>query len=143
MDQRDQERPGTSSLETRVRPSAVASLVTAATLGWLTWFLSVPVTGEAEPWDASGFYFYGSLFGSGILATILYPRNWWVSTLGVYLGQVTYIELWYSPTLHPGDPIISPSWLSVGLFGTLPALLGALLIHLGREFIVGLNSKKP
>lgn len=99
-----------------------SSFVIGVLLGGLIWALSMTATGVAEPWDAAGFYYFCCLFGAGFVSTLVYSRSWLYGTLGVYLGQASYMT--FNST--PGDPQILPALLSVALFGLLPALLGSL-----------------
>ena len=101
---------------------ALASFVIGLLLGGLFWPLSRTATGAAEPWDAAGFYYSCCVFGAGFISTLVYSRSWVYGTLGVYLGQVTYLTL----SSTPGVPQILSALLSVAIYGLLPALLGSL-----------------
>lgn len=116
---------------------ASLSFFVGVILGSLTWAYSVPIGGEVEPWDSLGFYYYGALTTSGFVAAILYPRSWWLGALGVYVGQIVFIELWYLPTLPAADPRIMPSFIAVAIFGMLPVVLGSLVAYIGcKQFSV-------
>jgi len=98
-----------------------ASLILAAIGGALVWGLSPLLTGELEPWDSrSGYYGIGIAVASA-LSGLLAGRQLWLPIIGTYLGQVIYCLLFY----HPGGPVIMPIAISAGLFGVIPAVIGA------------------
>ena len=114
---------------------SVASVLTGAAAGWCIWLLSRSVTGELEPWDSTGLYYRASLFAAGILSTLIYPRKFWLGPLGVYLGQVAYMETVYRTSLPRGDASILPSMIAVAVFGLIPAIVGALIPYVGWRFL--------
>ncbi len=113
------------------RLQAFASLVVGVFLGGFIWAFSRVATGHAEPWDAAGSYYLVGLFGAGFVSTLVYSRSCVYGTLGVYLGQAAYITF----TSTPGDPHILPVFLSLLLFGLLPALVGSMVPFITRKLL--------
>ena len=109
-------------------------------VGWSIWAFSKAVTGAVEPWDASGSYYWWCLAAGGFLCALVCPRCWFLAPLGIYVGQIAYMETIYGPSLRPGDPVFLPAFIAVAVFGMLPALVGAvlafvvyLLVRFGRR----------
>lgn len=102
---------------------AVAGLI----LGALVWAISVPLTGQREPFDGSMLYYALSTFAAGALSAGLSPKHWWLALLGVYLGQHVYAFVAYPDTR---------AWFLFGLIvnALIPTWLfaaaGALMVYL-------------
>lgn len=96
-------------------------------LGALVWVISVPLTGQREPFDGPILYYAVSTFFAGALSAWPSPRHWWIALLSVYLGQHLYAFLAYPDTR---------AWFLFGLFvnALIPTWLfaaaGALLTYL-------------
>jgi hypothetical protein len=113
----------------------------AAICGWLIWQFSVPITGEIEPWDSQAGYYSISLIAIGFVAACVCPRLFWLAPIGLFLGQILYMEMMYDP--GPG-PIIMPSWLGVPFFSAIPAFIGAFAGYGVAKLITGIvSSPKP
>jgi hypothetical protein len=59
-------------------------------MGATIWALSVPATGQSEPWDAEGFYYFAALAIAGALSASIIPRHLPAHYLGVVVGQAAY-----------------------------------------------------
>lgn len=66
-------------------PLVVAGLASAA-----IWALSSWVTGQKEPWDADGFYYFVSLLVAGLISGAIAPRPLWAQYAGSVAGQAIY-----------------------------------------------------
>jgi hypothetical protein len=71
------------------RPAALAFIL-AAIASAAIWASSPLVTGHKEPWDAEGFFYFGSLFATGVVSGFSIPKPLWAHYLGSVLGQATY-----------------------------------------------------
>lgn len=78
-----------SKIESMKKTSALAFLVSASA-GALIWALSPWLTGHAEPWDADGLFYLGSLMVTGLGAGALIPKSLWAHYLGSVAGQLIY-----------------------------------------------------
>jgi hypothetical protein len=65
-----------------------AAFAIALVCGAGIWLLSPLVTGQAEPWDAAGWYYPGALFLAGCAVAILFPAHPGVVAVGVVAGQI-------------------------------------------------------
>ena len=72
-----------------MRRAVLAFLVALATSA-VVWALSPVLTGHAEPWDAEGFFYFGSLTVAGLIAGGLVPQPLWAHYLGAVFGQLAY-----------------------------------------------------
>lgn len=102
-----------------------APALLGAAFGWLIWALSPWLTGEVEPWDSIEFYFVATA-AAGLVASLAYPRGFWLAAAGVVAGQAAYAIIAY----HPPGPAIMPAVISVPLFGAPPAFAGACVAFL-------------
>lgn len=68
-------------------------------LGIIIWALSPVITGTPEPWDAEGKYYPIALFISGAIGHILYPKGLFATVIGIYIGQVLYLFIFFSGPL--------------------------------------------
>jgi hypothetical protein len=105
------------------------SFFTGLILGSCIWAFSPWFTGKSEPWDSSSLYYDGSLAAAGLLAAAVCPRFWWLGAMGIYFGQVGYMELVLLGMLRPGDPAIMPSYLGVAIFGFAPAFIASAAVY--------------
>lgn len=102
-------------------------VVAGSVLGALVWAISVPLTGQREPFDGPILYYAVSTFVAGALSAWPSPRHWWIALLSVYLGQHLYAFLVYPDTR---------AWFLFGLIVNalvptwLFAAAGALLTYL-------------
>ena len=71
------------------RRAALAFLVASATSA-VVWALSPALSGHAEPWDADGLFYIGSLLVAGLFAGALVPQPLWAHYLGAVFGQLAY-----------------------------------------------------
>jgi hypothetical protein len=103
-------------LRTLLKP--VGQITTGFMAGFAIWATTAP----KEAWDANALYsVYVAL--AGLAASFGQPREFFWGVIGVYAGQVIALH-----ALIPvaGVPIMPP-FLGVLLFGTLPAVAGALI----------------
>ncbi len=105
----------------------MAQLAVGLVLGWTIWSASVSMTGTVEPWDSPSNYYRLSGVVAGMASSLFRWRRFYWGPVGVWLGQVAYIELIYSPTLPASDPRIFPSFIAVLLFGSFWVLVGGLV----------------
>ena|GEM_PF-3540765 len=68
-----------------------AAIAAAFVLGALIWALSPLVTGQKEPWDSTGSYYFMSLMVAGFIPAVIYPKYFWLCTVVVLIGQESYI----------------------------------------------------
>lgn len=57
-------------------------------LGSLIWFLSAPLTGHREPWDADPPFYHCALVAAGFIPACFSALRFWLWAVGVWLGQV-------------------------------------------------------
>jgi hypothetical protein len=98
--------------------------------GWMIWWASPGWTGEIEPWDSLGSYYSTSLVAAGFISTLFWPAGWYWGPLGIYAGQVAYVNS--LDVLHlPAGPAdhfsVEFAVLAVALFGTLQSIVGGLM----------------
>jgi hypothetical protein len=93
-------------------------IVTGFIAGFALWAATAP----KEAWDANEYY-SAYLALAGLAASFGQPRGFYWGVVGVYVGQVIALN-----ALIPaaGVPIF-PSIIGVLMFGTMPAIAGALL----------------
>lgn len=96
--------------------------------GWLMWWASPFVIGQAEPWDGTGRYYVLGSALCGLVAALFYPRFFYLAPVAVWLGGISYAAIVYRSKLAPGDPMIFPPCCGVDLCGFLPAMAGAALV---------------
>ncbi len=102
------------------RRTVFAFLVSAAASA-LVWALSPWLTGHAEPWDADGMFYAGSLAVAGSGAGALIPKPLWAHYFGAVVGQLVYELLFLD---------IGPLFLLGAVF-----LLGYSLIYLAAAAV--------
>lgn len=76
---------------------AIVVVCAAAVLAMSVWWLSPTITGELEPWDSESWYYLGGLFAAGFLATLLRPKVFLAAPLGVFVGQILFLNYFYDP----------------------------------------------
>jgi hypothetical protein len=109
-----------STLATRI----TLSFVLAAAFGAGVWALSPFLSGKDEPWDASlPTYFISMLIGGFVFAAIC-PRRFWVSVVGVYIGQIAYCLAF----LDVQGATVILLLISVGFFSVPAAFAGAITL---------------
>lgn len=120
-----------------MKPSALKAtlvLVIGAIFGWALWQFSEMITGKDEPWDDHGFYYYGGLFFSGFLASLVSPRHFYLAPIGLVFGQFLYLIDYLGP-------------IPFYLLGTLYLLFFSLIGLAGAATCLGLHKwlhrKKP
>lgn len=74
------------------------ALLIATLAGAGIWALSPWLSGQAEPWDAGGLYYSGTLFVAGVLSGFIVPRPLWALYLGVVFGQALYLLVFLPPS---------------------------------------------
>lgn len=102
---------------------SLLSFVVGILLGAIIWWVSPYFTGESEAWDAMPFYL-PSLFIAGIIASSPCPRHFWISSLGIYIGQCLYAYLFL-----PSGPL----WvvgLILGVGYLLYPLAGGTIVYM-------------
>ncbi|WP_437228554.1 hypothetical protein SH661x_000965 [Planctomicrobium sp. SH661] len=106
--------------------------------GALIWSASLRLTGQIEPWDSAGSYYWLSVLSASCVAAMVYPRTCWLGAVGVYLGQVFYIEGFYTA----GNASILLASLSVFTFSFLPIAAGTFLgAMIGKSFKAAIRSR--
>lgn len=100
---------------------ALATMVVGAVFGALVWALSPALTGHEEPWDAPWPYYWVAMSLGGFILGLISPRHFWAPVVGIYVGQVAFGAV----ALNPIGPIIMPLFISAGIFGVPPALVGS------------------
>jgi hypothetical protein len=107
-------------------------------LGFIIWSISPIVTGEIEPWDAQGtaiYYYPLTLFLSGFLGSLFYPKSFKATAYGVFVGQVLFLlSLGLAPLFLVG--IIQLAFCS------LIALLGGWLAWQVQKYLNRKKSRK-
>ena len=85
------------------RRTALAFAVAFSTSAAI-WALSPALTGQSEPWDVDGPFYFGALVAAGAISGGLAPRPLWPLYLGAVVGQLTYelIFLKLGPLLPVG-----------------------------------------
>ena len=73
-----------------MKKRALLAVLVAAGLSAAIWALSIPLTGEAEPWDAESPYYFVALAVAGGVSSAIVPRHLWAHYLGAVLGQIAY-----------------------------------------------------
>jgi hypothetical protein len=108
------------------------SFTVALLLGAAIWWVSPYFTSEVEAWDAKGCYYPLSLFLAATLASLISPDHFWISALGVYIGQFVYALfflpggfIWIIGMMYGGI------WFFVSLYG---AFCGYALARTLRHF---------
>ena len=106
-------------------------------LGLLTWVLSPLLTGQREPWDASGPYYMISLFTAGFVPSLIEPRRFWAWPIGVYLGQVLFLlgaTVFWVVTDGGGANLVLVGVVLMPLF-MWPTILGAGIGAAARKVV--------
>ena len=62
----------------------------SATLAAVVWALSVPITGQSEPWDAEWPYYLIALAIAGAISGAVIPRHLAAHYIGAVSGQAAY-----------------------------------------------------
>jgi hypothetical protein len=73
-----------------VKNRAILALIISAALAAVVWALSVPFTGESEPWDAEGPYYVIALAIAGAISGAVLPKHLGAHYVGAVLGQAAY-----------------------------------------------------
>ena len=73
-----------------MKSRAVIAVFVSATLAALVWALSIPITGQKEPWDAEAPYYFVALAIAGAVSGAVIPKHLWAHYLGAVLGQAAY-----------------------------------------------------
>jgi hypothetical protein len=98
-------------------------------IGMCVWLAAPRLIGEVEPWDWSLWGYVSIMVGAGFAVAYVAPvRLAPAGALGLYFGQLLYVEVLYQPR----GPLILPLFLSVALLGLVPACAGAgtrVLLH--------------
>ena len=72
-----------------LRSPWLAFLVASAT-AFAVWALSHGLTGQKEPWDAPGIYYYAALLLAGTVSGLITGKPLWSHYLGSIFGQFLY-----------------------------------------------------
>lgn len=104
----------------RLRSNAIAAGQVAT--GFASAFALWAATAPEEAWDANSLYSLCVLL-AGLVASFGRPRGFYWGILGIYLGQVVAIRT----LVDVSGPPIFPLTLAVLIFGTLPAVGGAVI----------------
>ncbi len=97
-------------------------------LGFLSWAICEPITGEEEAVDA-GLYLPLALLITGIIASFPSPKHCFSAALGIYVGQVVFMA--FVPTGF------GSLWPITAIF-----LVPAMLISMLGGFIAYIISRK-
>lgn len=104
--------------------------------GAFVWFASPWLTGELEPWDAEGSFYYWYLFAVGIVAGALAPRWLWAFPLGIYAGQ--FVGMCNLPKFGP--------LMALGFFFMLPLMslfsLGGAFLGAGVRWLIAWTARR-
>jgi hypothetical protein len=101
---------------------ALMTFALGAVAGAGVWYVSPRLTGEVQPWDFSlGLYVMVLLTAGVVLGLPTRPQYVFAGPLGLYAGQLAYVELFY----HPRGAIILPAFISLAVFGLPPSAFGA------------------
>lgn len=73
-----------------MKSRAILALGVSAALGAMVWALSLPLTQNAEPWDAEFPYYFIGLAVAGAISGKVVPKHLWAHYLGAVLGQALY-----------------------------------------------------
>ena len=73
-----------------MKSRAAVAIIVSAVLAALVWALSLPITGQNEPWDAESPYYLVALVLAGAVSGALIPRHLWAHYVGAVLGQAAY-----------------------------------------------------
>ena len=87
--------------------------------GAMVWALSPSLSGQVEPWDATGFYYSVALLMVGLTVGFARPNHVWSHYAGIILGQLTYMLCFL-----PGGPLIPVGVAILAAYSTI-ALAGA------------------
>ena len=77
----------------------LVSFIIGGCFGFIIWAISPITTGEIEPWDAQGtasYYYPLALLLSGFLGSILYPKSFKITVIGIFTGQLLFGFLFIS-----------------------------------------------
>lgn len=72
--------------------------ILAVITGALIWILSPLVTGQQEPWDAEGPYYFAALFIGGALFGAICPVRVYRWALAIYWSTAGLTICWYGAT---------------------------------------------
>ena len=87
--------------------------------GAIVWALSPSLSGQVEPWDATGFYYSVALLIVGLTVGFARPKHVWSHYAGIMLGQLTYMLLFL-----PGSSLILVGVAFLAVYSII-ALAGA------------------
>jgi hypothetical protein len=111
----------------------LATLLFGILLGILIWFLSHPLTGRREPWDADQPYFLVSLTIAGAVVGMLTGRRFWLAIVGLYAGQLAFMVL--GPKQHGMERVpLAASMVLLALFTLVSLAVAAACVGV-RWFI--------
>jgi hypothetical protein len=65
-------------------------IVAGLACGAAVWALSIPLTGQREPFDSASLYYPMAMFIAGAVAALPAPRYWWLAVMSVFLGEHLY-----------------------------------------------------
>lgn len=102
----------------------ILQLILSLVLGAMIWAFSPALGGRLEPFD-NPLYFWITMIAAGALGASLNPCKLWSAPLAIYAGQYAYVFL-FIPSLRPSLIF----GMVIGIFFQLPAILGALAVHM-------------
>ena len=70
--------------------SAKWAFFVSAIAAAMIWVFSSAVTGNAEPWDAPGAYYFAALALAGAISGAIVPRHLLIQYVGAIVGQALY-----------------------------------------------------
>jgi hypothetical protein len=102
------------------KEKGLVSFIIGNCLGFIIWSISSVIIGEVEPWDGQGlaFYYYPlALFLSSFLGSILYPKNFKITVIGIYVGQLLFLLLFRLGPLALVGTIVLAFYSLIALLG--------------------------
>jgi hypothetical protein len=103
------------------------ALLAGMICGALVWALSVPLAGTREPFDAASLYYPTAMFLSGVAASLVAPRYWWLAVIGIFLGERLYA---FAMLPETRDWLLFGLVINVIVPTWLPAAIGAVVVFL-------------
>lgn len=79
-----------TEVQSRRTVRRILAFVVSAGMAAAVWALSVPLTGNVEPWDAHGPYYLFALAIAGALSGAVVPRHLPFHYVGAVVGQAAY-----------------------------------------------------
>ena len=101
---------------------AIVSFIVGISFGAGIWWASPHLTGKTEPWDVDWPFYPVCLFVAGIITALICRWRFWISILGIYVGQFLYAAIFL-----PGGPLWIIGMIYGGIY-LLFSLFGGLIV---------------